>query len=62
MAAPKLLNVVFIDDIELRISFDNDRHHAVIIQYPYHVEQVATAFRRVADNMIHDIHLQGDPR
>jgi hypothetical protein len=40
--------------LELRIDFDNDRHHAVQVEPPYSVSEVAMALHTLARNIAND--------
>lgn len=43
---------------ELRVSFDNDRHHAVIISHPHTADKLAEALITLAMNLRKDHHLK----
>lgn len=44
---------------EIRADFDNDRHHAVMIESPHRIYQVANALMILARNIAQDPHLAG---
>jgi len=43
---------------ELRVSFDNDRHHVVIISHPHTADKLAEALIVLAMNLRNDPHLR----
>jgi len=43
---------------EIRIDFDNDRHHAITINPPAQVEQVAEALKKLANQILNDKNLK----
>lgn len=57
MEAPKLTEI-WLNNVqgyrELRVDFDNDRHHAMMIEPPYDKEAVARAFEQIAANIRRD--------
>lgn len=43
---------------EIRLDFDNDRHHAVMVRYPYTNEHLCEALRALENNLRNDPHLK----
>lgn len=51
----------FEDRKEIRADFTNDRHHAVMIEQPHSIDQVANALMAIARNILLDPHLRLTP-
>lgn len=44
--------------LEIRLDFDNDRHHAVMVDGPYNTERLAQALITLAHNIMRDPYLR----
>lgn len=58
MTPLKLVGIWLDLEMVLRIDFDNDRHHAVAIDYPYDAECVAKALMWAAHSVFNDPYLK----
>jgi len=61
VATPKIekiwLNEMPVSGVELRLDWDNDRHHAVVVSYPFGAKQVADAMVSAAQLINRDRNL-----
>lgn len=44
--------------LEIRLEFDNDRHHAVMLEKPHNAKHLAHALVNLANNIMKDPHLK----